>query len=47
MKRARELLTRRHGWAAFRDAARNIPGYLPGGVRPEQEVSMETEPVSR
>ncbi|WP_342616097.1 hypothetical protein RO524_06950, partial [Pseudomonas aeruginosa] len=25
--------TRRHGWAAFRDAARNIPGYLPGGVR--------------
>ncbi|ENT6152040.1 hypothetical protein ACFF01_006149, partial [Pseudomonas aeruginosa] len=28
-------------------AARNIPGYLPGGVRPEQEVSMETEPVSR
>ncbi|HEP8122375.1 TPA: glycosyltransferase family 4 protein [Pseudomonas aeruginosa] len=47
VKRARELLTRRHGWAAFRDAARNIPGYLPGGVRPEQEVSMETEPVSR
>ncbi|MEN1375018.1 hypothetical protein AAIH49_33925, partial [Pseudomonas aeruginosa] len=26
---------------------RKIPGYLPGGVRPEQEVSMETEPVSR
>ncbi|WP_410963352.1 glycosyltransferase, partial [Salmonella sp. SAL4455] len=23
VKRARELLTRRHGWAAFRDAARN------------------------